>query len=55
MFALRIEFVHGRALQCRDPRRLGGGRIILIDVKGVAVLAKASRKLGTVVVRRVVR
>ena len=27
----------------------------MIDVKGVAVLAKASRKLGAVVVRRVVR
>lgn len=54
MFALRIEFVHGRALQCGDSRRLRSERIILI-VKGVAVLAKASRKLGAVVVRRVVR
>lgn len=54
VFALRIEFVHGRALQCGDSRRLRGERIILI-VKGVAVLAKASRKLGAVVVRRVVR
>ena len=55
VFALRIEFVHGRALQCGDSRRLRGERIILIDVKDVTVLAKASRKSGAVVVRRVVR